>query len=57
MKRIGIVENGEAAAVTREGSDHPAVLGRTSAANTISLKHLIGKGVLKSVAVQKHILW
>lgn len=41
MKRIGIVENGEAAAVIREGSDHLAVLGRTSAANTITLKHLI----------------
>ncbi|XP_064142904.1 dual specificity protein kinase CLK1 isoform X4 [Loxodonta africana] len=40
MKRIGIVGSGGAAAVIKEGRDHIAVLGKTSAANTITLKHL-----------------
>lgn len=43
MKKIGIVENGGAVAVIKEGRDHTAVPGRTSAANIITLKHLIGK--------------
>ena len=44
MKKIGIMENGgAAAAVTRERRDRIAVHGRTSAADTITLKHLIGK--------------
>lgn len=41
MKKIGIVENGGAVAVIKEGRDHTAVPGRTSAANIITLKHLI----------------
>lgn len=41
MKKIGTAENGEAAAVIKEGRDHIAVRGRTSAANIITLKHLI----------------
>ena len=43
MRKIGIVQNGGAAAVIKGGRDHTAVPGRTSAANTITLKHLIGK--------------
>lgn len=43
MKKIGIMENGgAAAAVIKGGGDHIAVHGRTSAADTITLKHLIG---------------
>lgn len=53
MKRIGIMENGEAAAVINGGSDPIAVPGRTSAANTITLKHLIGK----EVKLYKYIVW
>ncbi|XP_024419515.1 dual specificity protein kinase CLK1 isoform X2 [Desmodus rotundus] len=41
MRKIGIVQNGGAAAVIKGGRDHTAVPGRTSAANTITLKHLI----------------
>jgi len=41
MKKIGTVENGEAVAVIKERRDPIAVPGRTSAANIITLKHLI----------------
>lgn len=41
MTRIGIMENGGAAAVIKEGRDHIAVPGRTSAANTLTLKCVI----------------
>lgn len=41
MKKIGTVGNGEAVAVIKERRDHIAVPGRISAANIITLKHLI----------------
>lgn len=37
------MENGGAAAVIKEGRDHIAVPGRTSAASTLTLKCVIGK--------------
>lgn len=40
MKKTGIVQSGGAVAVIKERRDHIAVPGRTSAANTITLKHL-----------------
>lgn len=42
MKKIGIMKDGRAAAVViKEERDHIAVPGRTSAADIITLKHLI----------------
>lgn len=52
MKKIGIMENGgAAAAVIKGGGDHIAVHGRTSAADSITLKHLIGNEDIYSVSV------
>lgn len=43
MKKIGIMQNGGAAAVIKERRPRIAVPGRISTANIITLKHLIGK--------------
>ena len=46
------MENGgAAAAVIKEGGDRIAVRGRTSAADIITLKHLIGNEGIYSVSV------
>lgn len=42
-EKIGIMENGKGSGSHKERRDRIAVHGRTSAADTITLKHLIGK--------------
>jgi hypothetical protein len=56
MKKTGIVENGEAAAVIKERSDRTAVLGSTSAADTIPLRHRIAITWKADLSLRKTII-